>query len=104
MGSAVDAARQSRNDDETGLAEAARQGGRKLSPGTGGVSCPDDGDGRAPEQGHITEHGQERWGIGQGGEGSRVVGLIAVDQATASARQSPDLILDLGRRRDVGRR
>ena len=60
MRGGVDAARQTRDDAEAGLAELARQRLRELRPGGGGVARTDDGDQRPGEHGAVAAHRNQR--------------------------------------------
>ena len=79
----IDAARQSRGDDKTGLAEIARQRACEFEAGAGGVARADDRDHRPHQHVQRAAHAEQRRRIVEYRKPRRITGFARRDQADA---------------------
>ena len=83
MRSLIDAARQSGGNDETGLAEIARQGACEFEAGAGGVARADDRDDGAHQHVQGATHAEQRRRIVKHRKPRRITGFARREQADA---------------------
>ena len=81
----IDAARQPRGDDKTGVAEIARQRAREFEAGAGGVARADDGDHRPHQHLKRAAHAEQGRRIVEHGQPRRIAGFARRHQADADA-------------------
>src|SRR6516164_11344139 len=85
MGGLVDAARQSRDDDKSGIAEIVRQLAREFEPGARGVARTDDRNHRPLHDAKLAAHPEQwRW-IVQHRKTRRITAFTRSDQANAQS-------------------